>query len=959
MTIPEIEDLKSESIKCCARFWKRLRLTGASACCFRSRKRKRWFVVFLIIVTSFVTMYLNHKLSETKELKVSRMVTRNRNRRKIRVALTQEDLDVFSNTIQLNYTVVENSFFNKKLFQAEIRLTNTGDRAFPKAGWEIFFSQPSLIEPDRFPYPDGVEMPKYGVRFFFIQGHVYRIVPTPLFKGIKPGKFRVIRYISEHSNAARTDVHPNWYFAGGNLEPRTIANTRGNSLDFVSEHDTPATWKRNTLSEKDDYDFFNPFTAGQRYEKDGVEDLGRAASPVLPTPADIQAYDPQRTVNVLTSNWVIVSGPRLANEAGYLSEVWSMRQVVRAPSNFYVSFIDEVVRVSVRGRTLPTDETYELRVDPNTNIIIIRASQPAGAFYAIQTLISLADRQGNVPTTVIRDGPRYRYRGLMLDVARSFYTKENVFRYIDVMAMYKLNKLHLHLTDDEGWRIDIPGLEELTQVGAKRCHDVTETRCLLPFLGTGPYSGPPGSGFYTVEDYRDILRYAKARHIEVIPEIDMPGHGHAAIKAMEARYKRLINLNATEASRFLLSDLQDKSVYQSVQGFTDDAINPCLRSTYTFISRVINLLYAMHRDISPLRVFHFGGDEVPAGTWEKSPVCSRLLQSGITRNLKQYLATQIANMTSLYNLDLAAWEDGLLHDSKPMRRNTLPNRNVYIFAWNNVWEWGVARRAYDFANNGYKVIVTPATNFYFDHPYEPDPEERGLYWATRYTNTKKVFKTMPENLYRNADTYRSGKPITICDKASDCPPLRNPDNIEGVQGSLFGELIRAQGIQDYMMLPRLLALAERAWHAAPWEYVEDHEQQDQAAERDWVRFANTVGHRELARLDRVGFKYRIPPPGAVVTDEVMKVSTAFPGLQVEMSDDNGLTWSVVDPEGETIDPEKDYILRTKAAFGTRYSRVVNLRDNVSSAFTTVASRIMIIIGLAIALSSYQWSLSLL
>lgn len=128
----------------------------------------------------------------------------------------------------------------------------------------------------------------------------------------------------------------------------------------------------------------------------------------------------------------------------------------------------------------------------------------------------------------------------MVDVARNFHSKQAILATLDQMAAYKMNKLHLHLTDDEGWRIEIPGLPELTDIGAQRCFDPSETECVLPQLGSGPNADNFGSGYFTKQDYLEILQYAKARHIEVIPEIDMPAHARAAVVSMEARYQRLM-----------------------------------------------------------------------------------------------------------------------------------------------------------------------------------------------------------------------------------------------------------------------------------------------------------------------------------------------------------------------------------------------------------------------------------
>ena len=142
-----------------------------------------------------------------------------------------------------------------------------------------------------------------------------------------------------------------------------------------------------------------------------------------------------------------------------------------------------------------------------------------------------------------------------------------------------------------------------SKMGSKRCHDVREDTCLGSQLGSGPGTGNSGSGFYNVDDYREILRYAEERHVEVIPEFDMPGHGHAAIKAMQARQKKFAAVGQdNEANKYLLSDPLDTSKYLSVQFFTDNAINPCLESTYEFLELVVSSVKHMHHDIQPLKV---------------------------------------------------------------------------------------------------------------------------------------------------------------------------------------------------------------------------------------------------------------------------------------------------------------------------------------------------------------------
>lgn len=194
----------------------------------------------------------------------------------------------------------------------------------------------------------------------------------------------------------------------------------------------------------------------------------------------------------------------------------------------------------------------------------------------------------------------------------------------------------------------------------------------------------------------------------------MPGHAHAAVKAMEERHRNLSNIGQpeSESKRFLLSESQDKSKYLSAQLFKDNAINPCIESTYTFIQKLVEAVKNLHNSTQPLEIFHFGGDEVPLGAWVKSPSCQDLAAklginltapSAITY-LKRYFVRRVSNITSKYGIDLAAWEDGLLGaDETPYQRSYVKNKNVYANAWDNVWEWKKATRPYRLANAGYKV----------------------------------------------------------------------------------------------------------------------------------------------------------------------------------------------------------------------------------------------------------------
>jgi len=245
------------------------------------------------------------------------------------------------------------------------------------------------------------------------------------------------------------------------------------------------------------------------------------------------------------------------------------------------------------------------------------------------------------------------------------------------MARYKLNKFHFHLTDDEGWRLEIPGIPELTSFGAVRGHTL-ETNAtvaqagdlhkrklgdhLQPAYGSGPdLDDPHGTGFYTRADYLEILRYANALHIEVIPEIEMPGHARAAVKAMESRFQKLEKSDPAEASRYLLNDKFDRSEYKSPQHYTDHVLDPGLASSYRFIEQVVAQVVAMHKEAGVrLNTIHIGADELPDGAWEKSPAsleAMKRLNLNSTVQLWDYFYQQVDLILQKHGLFASGWEE--------------------------------------------------------------------------------------------------------------------------------------------------------------------------------------------------------------------------------------------------------------------------------------------------------------
>ncbi|ESO95987.1 hypothetical protein LOTGIDRAFT_202240 [Lottia gigantea] len=731
---------------------------------------------------------------------------------------------------------------------------------------------------------------------------------------------------------------PNIYVTADGMVSKVLQSTAGEKLDWVKDFKRVEQWKR--YKTDDLTDRFDPFTPNNRFSINAyVKDFGKVPETIIPSPLKYTASK-DKSIPLPDADWVIVPDYKYTKEAEFLAEKLHDLGLHRLdikqtePSKRFISLAigdpeveqsDESINISV--------EAYSLNIEPGSQSIQIRSLGNAGMFYGVQSLLGIIKRSagGVIYKTIVKDAPRFEYRGMHIDVGRNFHSNTSIMKILDAMAMVKLNKLHFHLTDDEGWRLEIPGLEELTKIGSKRCDDLSEQTCIIPQLGSGPDPSTSGSGYYTVEDYKEILQYAADRHIEIIPEVDMPGHAHSAIKSMVARSKKLKDIgDMVNSNKYSLNDPEDTSDYTSIQLFNDNSINPCIESTYTFVQHVVQQLKLLHKAINPLKTFHFGGDEVAEGSWLNSTACKKHEESKSVDALKELFTRRISNLTNAEGLDLAGWEDGLKKSGNtPFDLNKLVNRKVYGYAWSNVWEWGAAPRAHILANKGYKVVMAPATHYYFDHPYEPDPLERGHYWAARYTDTKKVFGFMPNNLYANAELQVSGEPISkseFCgDDGKKCPDLEKPENLIGIQGNLWSETVRQPDQLDYMIFPRLLALAERAWHKAEWENIDDKQRRNKARDADWERFANNLGYAELKSLDKMNISYRVPPPGIKKDGQTMYANCEIPGLKIMMSKD-GKDWKPVSREGIRVEGNLKFV--TLSADEKRRSREILVESTI-------------------------------
>lgn len=419
----------------------------------------------------------------------------------------------------------------------------------------------------------------------------------------------------------------------------------------------------------------------------------------------------------------------------------------------------KAITVRVAPVTGVGPEGYDLLVTPSG--ITLTAPKPAGIFYGLQTMrqllpISKSLRDQSVPALHIRDQPRFGWRGLMLDVSRHFFDKMFIKRFIDQMAQYKFNIFHWHLTDDQGWRIQINSLPKLTDVGAWR----------VPRTGRwwdieNPQAGeiPSYGGFYTQDDIREIVRYAQERHITIVPEIDMPGHIMSAIAAYP---------NLTCGKKQVVVPPNGK-FYK----LEDNTLNPCDDSTYLFIDKVFTEI----AQLFPGPYVHVGGDEAYKGFWEKCDACKTAMAANNLKNvdeLQSYFIKRVEKIVQSKGKKLIGWDEILEGGLAP---------DATVMSWRGM------KGGIEAARQGHPVIMTPYQFCYLDLYQGEASAEPSTYGISRLS-TAYSFDPIPD---------------------SATAPGINAKLILGGQGNLWAENVPNVRHAEYMVWPRAFALSEVLW----------------------------------------------------------------------------------------------------------------------------------------------------
>lgn len=490
---------------------------------------------------------------------------------------------------------------------------------------------------------------------------------------------------------------------------------------------------------------------------------------LIPKPSSVEILDGRFKIDSKTT---VTAPMELTSEGEFLANYLSKA------SDFAIAFNKNekgIIKLKL-DNSLSSDEAYHLIV--NYDEVVISGKTPKAVFYGIQTLRQLVSTNYNdeftIPTTQIYDSPRFGYRGMHLDVSRHFFSTEFIKRYIDLLAMHKMNTFHWHLTEDQGWRIEIKKYPKLTEIGAWRNGTIV-----------GHYPGTENNnekhgGFYTQEEVKEIVAYAAKQHITIIPEIELPGHSSAAIAAypflscFPEEPTIIKNGMISEGSKEAQANGQIKLVQES-WGIYNDVYCAGNEETFEFVENVLEEVMTLF----PSKFIHIGGDECPKANWKRCPKCQkRKAEEGLAdeHELQSYFITRVEKFVNSKGKNIIGWDEILEGGLAP---------NATVMSWRGNTGGIAASRA------NHKVIMSPNSHCYFDHYQSEDRDSEPLAIGG-FLPVEKVyaFDPIPEELEEDKHQY-----------------------ILGGQANLWTEYIPTEAQAEYMLLPRLTALSEVLWTA--------------------------------------------------------------------------------------------------------------------------------------------------
>ncbi|WP_299535581.1 family 20 glycosylhydrolase [Ulvibacterium sp.] len=556
------------------------------------------------------------------------------------------------------------------------------------------------------------------------------------------------------------------------------------------------------------------FSAFMMMDSCTTENLQIGTIAIIPKPLELSESEGYFVINSATTVGVQNEGQKVIAEFFFKS--------FESVSGWSPKILEGVGDIQFEQDDNLEEEAYSMQVTKEG--VAIKASSGAGFFYALQSLKQLlpvsfysGKRQDNVawgiPAVTINDQPAFEWRGYMLDVSRHFFEIEDVKKVIDFMAELKMNRFHWHLTDDQGWRLEIKSYPKLTEVGAWRMDYTNYDETISNWFGRPvqqPGETPTYGGFYTQEQVKDLIAYAKERFIEVIPEIDMPGHAQATIAA----YPELGCVNA--------------SSYVATGGVSgNNTYNPGKDETFVFIEKMLNEVM----DLFPYEYIHIGGDECNKSQWKVDPHAQqRMREEGLANveELQSYFIKRVENILNEHDKIMIGWDEILEGGLAP---------NATVMSWRGE-EGGIVS-----AKAGHEVIMTPSNYTYVDLKQGHDDLEPNLGYSELLLSTAYNYQVIPDAL-----TKYEGRLI------------------KGIQANMWTESISDWSKLTYMTFPRLYAISETGWtdhEAKDWDGFTDRLQtQFKRLDAQKVRYATSafspwIDHKGIGKEIEISLKTEV------------------------------------------------------------------------------------------------------
>jgi hexosaminidase len=571
----------------------------------------------------------------------------------------------------------------------------------------------------------------------------------------------------------------------------------------------------------------------------GFFSFSQSTRPIAIIPVPVSVKESNGTFS-LPKHVVIETG----SQAALQQTIAFLKDRLSVPTGFDVEVLNTATNPTISlilNRTTDAalgQEGYRLTVSPKK--IVISANEPEGVFYGAQSLVQLfppeiesaspvKDIKWEVPAVEIMDYPRFGWRGLMFDVSRHFFTKAEVKQFIDQMVRYKFNILHWHLTDDEGWRIQIKSYPKLTEVGA---WNVKKVGYFGTFSPPSPDEPRNYGGFYTQDDIKEVVQYAKDRFVNILPEIDVPGHSLAAVVS----YPELSCTPAASTYKVRSGEeIMDWSKGHPPIALVDNTLCPANEKVYEFMDKVLSEVTPLF----PFEYIHLGGDECPKNYWEKTPAIKQLMAKENLKTMDEvqsYFTKRVEKIVESKGKKLIGWDEILQGGLAP---------NAAVMSWRGI------KGGIEAARQGHEVVMSPTDFAYLDYMQSDVITEPRVY-ATLRLNKAYQFEPVPDGV--------------------------DPKLIKGGQANLWTEQVYNMRHQQYMTWPRGWAIAESVW--SPKE------------KKNWDNFFSRV-ETHFKRSDVAEIKYSpsVYDPifnAARTADKELQIdlSTEAKGLDIYYSFDN-------------------------------------------------------------------------